>query len=115
MSIEIRDFLATTPVFADVPLDQLGDIAELFQVERYPAGWKVIRQGGHSESVYFLRSGRMAVRINRDEVRETVANLQPPDIFGELSFITGKACTACNYRSYFGVRHSNTGSGPCST
>src|SRR5262249_9391025 len=26
--------------------------------------------------------------------RETVAYLQPPDIFGELSFVTGKACVA---------------------
>ncbi len=94
MLTEIRDFLATTPVFGDVPADQLAEIAELFTVERYPAGWKVIRQGGHSEAVYFLRSGRMAVRINRDDTRETVAILQPPDIFGELSFITGKACIA---------------------
>jgi NTE family protein len=94
MSAEIRDFLATTPVFADVPPEQLDDIAGLFQVERYPAGWKVIRQGGQSSAVYFVKSGRMAVRINREDTRETVAQLQPPDIFGELSFITGKACIA---------------------
>ncbi|MBM3734486.1 MAG: cyclic nucleotide-binding domain-containing protein [Acidobacteria bacterium] len=94
MQTEIRDFLRTTAVFRDVPLDQLGDIATLFHVERHPAGAVVLKQDATSPAVYFIRSGRMAVRINRGEVRETVAHLQPPEIFGELSLITGRAAIA---------------------
>src|SRR5262249_42875816 len=51
-------------------------------------------QGSYSEALYFLRSGRMAVRVKKGALRETVAYLQPPAIFGELSFITGRACSA---------------------
>ncbi len=91
---EIRDFLATTPVFGDVPLEQLADIATLFRVEHYPSGAFIIREGGYSPAVYFLRSGRAAVKVARGERREIVAHLQPPDIIGELSFITGKVCNA---------------------
>jgi NTE family protein len=94
MTEEVARFLASSPVFSELPADQLEQIASLFRREKYPAGTIVLRQGGASDAVYFLRSGQMAVRIQRGSWRETVAYLQPPDLFGELSFVTGKACVA---------------------
>jgi NTE family protein len=91
---EIRAFLVTSPVFADVPADQLADVAKLFQAEKYEAGQLLLRQGGYSPAVYFVRSGRLAVKVQRGEWRETVAYIQPPDMAGELSFVTGRPCSA---------------------
>lgn len=87
-------FLSTSPVFRGVPAGELERIAALFEERRYPAGAKILEQGGRSQAVYFLRSGRCAVRVERADSRETVAYLQPPDLFGELSFVTGKTCSA---------------------
>lgn len=94
MADDIASFLATSPVFSELPLDQLIEIATLFRSERHAAGSVVLRQGSKSEAVYFVRSGQLAVRIQRSGWKETIAYLQPPDIFGELSFVTGKACVA---------------------
>ncbi|MBI2819516.1 MAG: patatin-like phospholipase family protein [Acidobacteria bacterium] len=94
MNEEIARFLASSPVFSELPVEQLEQIASLFREEKYSAGTVVLRQGGASEAVYFIRSGQLAVRIQRGTWRETVAYLQPPDIFGELSFVTGRACVA---------------------
>jgi NTE family protein len=94
MNEEVAKFLASSPVFSELSAEKLEQISVLFQQEKYSAGTVVLRQGGASDAVYFIRSGQLAVRIQRATWRETVAYLQPPDIFGELSFVTGRACVA---------------------
>jgi NTE family protein len=94
MPQELAKFLASTAVFGELTPEELTHLATLVREEKLPSGSLVLRQGAKSEAVYFLRSGQLAVRIQRGGWRETVAYLQPPDIFGELSFITGKACVA---------------------
>ena len=89
---DIASFLASSPVFQDVPREQIEQIAPLFRQESHPAGTIILHQGGYSQAVYFVSSGRLAARIQRGDSRETVAYLQPPDIFGELSFVTGRSC-----------------------
>ncbi len=91
---EIAAFLASSPIFLEVPRDQLAEIAPLFKSARFPAGTIILRQGGFSSAVYFLCSGRLAARVVRGAGRETVAFIQPPDVFGELSFLTGRPCVA---------------------
>jgi NTE family protein len=91
---EMESFLATVELFRELEPDQLRDLAPLCHVERHAAGITILNQGAHSEALYFLRSGRLAVRVNKGENRETVAHLQPPAVFGELSFITGRTCSA---------------------
>src|SRR3972149_3299789 len=94
MNVKGTRFLATPPVFCEPHVEELEQIAGLFRQEKYSAGTVVLRQGGASEAVYFIRSGQLAVRIQRATWRETIAYLQPPDIFGELSFVTGRASVA---------------------
>ncbi len=90
----MESFLATVELFRELEPDQLRDLAPLCKVERHAAGITILNQGAYSEALYFLRSGRLAVRVNKGENRETVAHLQPPAVFGELSFITGRTCSA---------------------
>jgi NTE family protein len=91
---EMESFLASVELFRELGPDQLREIAPLCQVEQYPAGSIILQQGAPSEALYFLRSGRLAVRVRKEDHKETVALLQPPAVFGELSFITGKGCSA---------------------
>src|SRR5437870_3227635 len=91
---EMESFLATVPLFRELKSEELAEIAPLVREERYGAGTTILRQGGYSEALYFLRSGRLAVRVRQGDRKETVAHLQPPAVFGELSFITGRACSA---------------------
>jgi CRP-like cAMP-binding protein len=90
----LEAFLATVPILRELSPEQLQEIAPLFQEEHHPAGALILRQGQQSQAVYFLRSGQLAVRVQRPEGRETVAYLQPGALFGELSFITGRTCSA---------------------
>jgi NTE family protein len=91
---DLVKFLATVPVFRDVPAAELEEISALFREEAFPAGKTILRQGAKSHSIYFLRSGRLAVRVQKGDKRETVAFLQPPALFGELSYITGRPVSA---------------------
>ncbi len=90
----LESFLSTVPIFREVSKEQLSEIAPLFKQEQFPAGTVILYQGKSSSGIYFLRSGRLAVRVQRPEGRETVAYLQPGAVFGELSFITGRTCSA---------------------
>jgi NTE family protein len=90
----LAEFLASVPIFRELPLEQLREIEPLFRTERVPAGTVILHQGRSSQAVYFLRSGQLAVRVQRLEGRETIAFLQPGAVFGELSFITGRTCSA---------------------
>ncbi len=89
---EISHFLQTSPIFRELSPEQIEEIAPLFQEAHYPAGAIILKHGEHSASLYLLRSGRVAARIQRESTRETIAYLQPPDAFGELSFLTGRPC-----------------------
>jgi len=91
---EMESFLATVPIFRELSPEELREIAPLCQEARYEAGITILNQGGYSPALYFLRSGRLAVKVRKGDHRETVAHLQPPAVFGELSFITGRACSA---------------------
>lgn len=91
---DLVSFLSTVPIFKEVSQDLIAEITPLFREERFPAGTVILYQGKFSDGIYFLRSGRLAVRVQRPEGRETVAFLQPGAVFGELSFITGRTCSA---------------------
>lgn len=91
---KLESFLAAVPVFRELPAEDIRHIALQCREQRHSAGTLILRQGETNQAVFFLRSGRLAVRVQRAEGRETVAYLQPPAVFGELSFITGRACSA---------------------
>ena len=91
---EMESFLATVAIFRELSPEELREVAPLCQETRYEAGTTILNQGGYSQALYFLRSGRLAVKVRKGDHRETVAHLQPPAVFGELSFITGRACSA---------------------
>jgi len=94
MTGSILSLLGQSSVFQSVPPEQIEEIAGLFLEAHFPAGSVILTQGGHSDAIYFLRSGRLAARVHIGDRVETVAYLEPPQCFGELSFLTGRPCVA---------------------
>lgn len=88
------EFLKSVPIFRELGSDELAEIAAACRRERFPAGVSILQQGGYSNALYFLQSGRLAVNVHRGDQKDTVAHLSPPSVFGELSFITGRVCSA---------------------
>lgn len=78
--------LAALPLFEGWSAAELRELAEGLDTTEYPAGETILRQGDASPAVYILLSGHLAVRVGR----ETIACLKPPDVFGELSYVTGR-------------------------
>ena len=62
-------FLATVPLFRELGAEELREIAPLIREERYAAGTMILNQGGQSEALYFLRSGRLAVKVRSMQFR----------------------------------------------
>jgi len=90
----VADFLRTVPMFQGSSDEQLDQIAAICVKQHYHAGDFILEQGQTSQAYYFLCRGRVAARVDRVTGRETVATLDPPAIFGELSCITGEPCSA---------------------
>ena len=90
----VTEFLASVPMFRGLRQEELDELASSLRETRYKVGELVLSQGAKNDALYFLRSGHLAVRVNRPGARETIAFLQPPAVVGDLSLITGKPCSA---------------------
>ena len=91
---EVASFLKTIPMLQGLDANVLASLARAFEVRSYPDQALVLQQGQPSATLYLLKSGTVAVRVQRGGRRETVAELLPPALFGELSFLTGRAASA---------------------
>jgi NTE family protein len=87
-------FLATSALLQGLDAAQVRDLARVAIEERYPAGTRLLTQGQHNSTLYFLRTGALAVRVVHGSRRVTVAHLEPPAVAGEISFATGRTCSA---------------------
>jgi NTE family protein len=91
---DLDAFLGDVPVLRRVPAADRAALATLAVERRVRTGDVVLRQGAYNASLWFVRSGELAVRVARPEGTQTVAHLHPPAVFGEISFVTGRTCSA---------------------
>ena len=80
--------LAKIPVFRGLVLDEFRQLLSVSQEVAFPASQKIIEQGQTSQALWILLEGECQV------VREAwggpvmLAELSPPDMFGEMSFFS---------------------------
>ena len=91
---QLEEFLATVDVLHDLTPDERRRVSLLCRERSIAAGARLLEQGGPNSSLLILRSGQLVVRAMRDEGAETVAQLSPPAVVGEISFLTGRRCAA---------------------
>ena len=82
--------LSEVPLFADLSARQRRKIARTTGEDRYAPGDVIVREGGHSETLFIILEGTAKiVRKGR-----TVARRVPGEFFGEISMIDERPRTA---------------------
>lgn len=82
--------LKNTPLFADVPDEELKKVATFATLESAAEGKTIIREGGFSNDFYVVQDG--SVKVEREG--EHVADLGPGDVFGEQGLLEKQARSA---------------------
>jgi NTE family protein len=90
----LEQFLSSVPILASLTPEHVATLASHATEQKHRAGELILRAGERNRTLYLLKSGRLAVQIPRGDASETVAHLDPGAPFGELSFITGRTCSA---------------------
>lgn len=88
------DELGALPALQGFTRPDRAALASLCSERPLPAGMRLLEQGGVNTSLFFLRRGQVAVSIRRGERHEVVAIVSAPAILGEVSFLSGRPCSA---------------------
>ncbi len=86
----ICEFLKDFPLFADLSMNTLAEIADQMVVQEAEAGAQVVRQGDSGDRFYLIRSGKVDVLIKEAGVEKKVAELHHGQYFGEAALITAE-------------------------
>lgn len=88
------DALSRVDVFRALDAEKIDRLARRLRLAPFGPGEVILREGDPGDSLYVLRSGEVAVRINvRGQPRE-VSTLTAGQFFGEMSLMTGASRSA---------------------
>jgi voltage-gated potassium channel len=80
--VRIWDLVARVPFFSEVGAIAISDIVGRLRSRSYPAGATVIRKGAAGDSMYFIVTGRVEVRLGA-----RTRLLGDGDFFGEMALL----------------------------
>lgn len=88
--MDIRGFLQDAPLFSEAlgPGD-LDALAAAAKVVAFEPGAVVIRERDSGDSMFVVVSGKLSVAIDHQGSDKEVATLEPGQVFGEMSLLTG--------------------------
>ncbi|MBB3391120.1 CPA2 family monovalent cation:H+ antiporter-2 [Rhizobium sp. BK275] len=87
--LRIQQLVETFPLFSEADEDALEELLLLFNPKLASPGERVIRRGDRGDSMYFISSGAVEVRLASGAVR-----LEPGAFFGEMALLSGGRRTA---------------------
>ncbi|HEX9122165.1 MAG TPA: cyclic nucleotide-binding domain-containing protein [Actinomycetota bacterium] len=94
--VEAAEAIDALPLFEEVPVDMLNELAGRVRLRTLSAGQPVFRQGERPEAFYVVRRG--ALEVVEEEVdtggEHQIRLLGPGESFGELALATGSSRTA---------------------
>jgi CRP/FNR family transcriptional regulator, cyclic AMP receptor protein len=82
--------LSVVPLFANLNTRQLRKLARSATEDRYEAGDVILREGGHTDTLFVVLEGTAKVVRNG----RTVARRSAGEFFGEISMIDARPRTA---------------------
>jgi small-conductance mechanosensitive channel/CRP-like cAMP-binding protein len=89
------DALAKVDVFRALDAEKIDRLARRMRLAIFGPGELILHQGDPGDSLYVLRSGRVAVRLeSRGGGHREIATLSAGQFFGEMSLMTGESRTA---------------------
>jgi uncharacterized protein YhbP (UPF0306 family) len=74
-------------VFADLPTQQVENIAASLQVMQVRSGEVIVRQGGPADKFFIVADGEVEVQREKDGQTETIASLGRGHFFGEIAIM----------------------------
>ena len=85
---QVIDFLLETTLFCDLEPDELGDIVQIMQLQRFRRDQAIFREGDEGNAWYVLFDGTARVE-KRDPFApaRAVARLEPHACFGEMAIL----------------------------
>jgi CRP-like cAMP-binding protein len=88
------DALSKVDVFRALDAEKVDRLARLLRMAIFGPGEVILHQGDPGDSLYVLRSGRVAVRLETRGGHREIATLSAGQFFGEMSLMTGESRTA---------------------
>lgn len=80
--------LETVSIFSGLDEQQLAEIEKHANSRHYPRNAVILYEGGNSDSLYVILSGRVKIYLNDENGKEVILNHQEAgEYFGELSLI----------------------------
>ena len=90
-NIEIVDYFKKSRLFGHLSDDLMQQLLPLSEFIEYPAGQEILVEGQQNDRVYFLIKGEVGVFAGDDPILKLK---RTGDIFGEMSIISSKQCSA---------------------
>lgn len=87
--VRIWDLVSRVPFFGDIGAIAISDIVGRLRSRNYPAGATVIRKGATGDSMFFIVTGEVEVRIG-----PRTRALHDGDFFGEMALLDRKPRSA---------------------
>jgi len=88
---EILEYLKRSRLFSHLPKRILEQLLPLSHLEDYPSGSEILIEGAPNTKVFFLIRGAVSVYVGGNKISEL---RRKGDIFGEMSIISNKPCSA---------------------
>ena len=87
--VEAAEKIDALPMFDDLPVDLLNDLAGRVQLRTLPRGDTVFRQGDRADAFFVIRRGRAAIEDHDPDTGDTrtLRLLGPGDAFGEAGVL----------------------------
>jgi CRP-like cAMP-binding protein len=93
--LRAQSLLEGVPLFSEVPLHHLRELARYARTETFAAGEVIVRMGDPGSTMYVVRTGRVSVvREQATGGEVALATLGPGEFFGELSIFDGEKRSA---------------------
>lgn len=88
-------FLQKVPIFKDLTVEQLGEIASISVINEYEEDEFLFREGDVGYNAYILISGKVEIfKTLKNNNKIIVAEMVNGDYFGEMAIFDGEARTA---------------------
>jgi CRP-like cAMP-binding protein/Zn-dependent protease len=94
--VEAAELIDALPMFDDVPVDALNELAGRVKLRTFARGQPVVRQGDRAEAFYVVRRGTLQV-VEEDSAtgnERPLRTLGRGESFGELALVTAATRTA---------------------
>lgn len=91
----LSEFLMYVPIFADLPLETLSQIASIGSVRTYPKDGIILMEEDNGNALFVIINGKVKVVRGSGDGREVILTiLNEADFFGEMAILDGQSRSA---------------------